>query len=200
MLGGAAGPLGGDQLRYEIDIVDGADLRMKTVAASVVLAGTAPSSTAIDATVGSGAHLDWFAQPLVSTARSRHSQSVTLRLADDASLRWREDIVWGRSEEPGGRLSAGIRVVRDGTALLHQDLELGGSAPGWAGLGGLASARVVATELLVGLDVEVEPEPIVDVDGAAVACELADGVWLLQSVGISHRRTADRLVALRRER
>ena len=33
--------------------------------------------------------------------------------------------------------------------------------------------------------------------GSAVACELADDVWLLQSVRVSHRRTADRLAQLR---
>lgn len=198
LVGGAAGPLGGDRLRCEIDVAADAAVRVRTVAASVVLAGAEPSSTEIAANVGPGAALDWGAQPLVSTERSRHRQHVRVELAEGATLRWRDDLVWGRSGEPGGWLATRLRIERDGRPLMHQDLEIGDDTTGWAGSGGLAGARSIATEVLAGVGVEPEAEPIVDDDGAAIACELADDVWLLQSAGNSHRRTAERLSLLLR--
>lgn len=200
LVGGAAGPLGGDRLRCELELGADSVVHVRTVAASVVLAGAEPSSAEIVACVGPNAELDWRAQPLVSTARSRHRQAVRIDLAAGAKLRWREDIVWGRSEEPGGLLSTGLRIERAGHAVLHQDLEMGDERAAWAGPGGLAGARSIATEVLIGLDVDPETQPVVDDDGAAIACELAPDAWLLQSVGRSHRRTAERLSQLRRGR
>lgn len=76
---------------------------------------------------------------------------------------------------------------------------MGEADTNWAGPGGLDGARSIATEVIVGHDdVVLSGDVVADGDGWAVACELADHAWLLQSIGRSHRRTADRLDELRR--
>ena len=150
LVGGAAGPLGGDRLAYRVDVGAGATLTVRSVAASMVLPGTEDSELDVTVEVGEGAHLDWDPQPVISVVASCHRQRTLIRLASTATLRWSEALVLGRSGEAPGSLTSVLRVERSGAVLHHTELRVGPDAPGWDGPAGLAGARAVVTEVSVG--------------------------------------------------
>jgi urease accessory protein len=154
LVGGAAGPLGGDRLRVEIDIGPGADLTVRSAAATVALPGAAVSRTDVVVTVAAGGRLRWLPEPLVAAAGCRHEVVTTVDLAPDARLVWREELVCGRhGEEPGDMtLRAAFRI--DGRPLYRHELSVGPRAPGWAGGAVLGGARAYGSLLLVN-----EPPP-----------------------------------------
>jgi urease accessory protein len=149
LVGGAAGPLGGDELHLSIEVGPGARLRVRTVAATIALPGRdgAPSSTHVDASVAG--RLDWLPEPLIAAAGCRHRVLSTVDLTDGASLRWRDELVCGRHGEPGGDTTVGTRVTRAGRPLLHHELSVGPHAPGWDGPAVLGGARVTGSLIVV---------------------------------------------------
>ncbi len=150
LVGGAAGPLGGDELDLEIHLRAGAQLRVRSAAATVVLPGADPSDLQVRATVAAGADLHWAPEPTVSVRGSRHRQRVEVSLACGATAHWTETLVLGRTKEAGGRIDATLRVTRDGRPIIHQQLGCGERFPGWDGPAGLGGHRVVYTVASVG--------------------------------------------------
>jgi urease accessory protein len=184
--GGAAGPLGGDRLRLDVEVRAGARLTVRSAAATIVLPGGTPSELAVSVRVEEGAHLDWMPEPLVSVAGSHHVQRIDIALAQDATMRWHERFVLGRTGEPPGRLDGTIRVERGGVALLHQQLRLGDrdDRESWMSAAVVGDARAVVSEVRVG---ERAPDaPIVrrGDDGFGRSACLAVGVdaTLLQAI------------------
>jgi urease accessory protein len=179
LVGGAAGPLGGDDLLVEIEVGPGAHLRLHTVAATIVLSGSSGRSrTRVRARVAEGGRLDWLPEPLVATAGCDHVAAAEVELAADAVLTWRDELICGRTgEEPGDLVQATV-VRRTGRPLSHQELRVGPSAPGWAGPSGLGGHRAVGSLLLVGLDPTSGPPAV---DGARAALLRLAGPAVLAS-------------------
>ena len=150
LVGGAAGPLGGDRLRYEIEVAAGASLCIRSAAASMVLPGTVPSELTVSVTVGDGGFLDWSPEPSISVVGSRHVQRVDIDLCGGATLSWREGLVLGRTGEGPGAWSSSLRVRHRGDLLSHTQLDAGPDAPGWAGPASLGGAGAIASQLIVG--------------------------------------------------
>ncbi|HAI64799.1 MAG TPA: urease accessory protein, partial [Acidimicrobiaceae bacterium] len=65
LVGGSAGPLGGDRLRLDVTVRRNACLRLRSAAASVVLPGPTASSLRLAITIEPGGHLDWRPEPAV---------------------------------------------------------------------------------------------------------------------------------------
>ncbi len=67
LVGGAAGPLRGDELRLDIEVGPGARLELLSVAAQLALPGRpAPASRlTVTATVAAGGSLRWLPEPLI---------------------------------------------------------------------------------------------------------------------------------------
>lgn len=151
LVGGAAGPLGGDRLRLSIEVGPGATLCLRTVAASVVLPGADGTESQLEilARVAPGGRLSWLPEPLIAAAGCRHLATTTVDVAEGGWLCWREELVCGRyGERPGDvRLSTTVRYA--GRALYRQDLAVGPAAPGWAGPAVLGSARAGGSVLVV---------------------------------------------------
>lgn len=152
LVASAGGPLGGDDVRLDITVAVGATLTVRTTAAQVVLPGPRPgsSTTTVTARVDGGAGLRWLPEPMVLATACDHRATVTVRLASTASLVWREEVVLGRSAEPGGSLLQRLQVDRDGQPLLRNELALGPAWPGAEGPAGTGGARVVGTVVVVG--------------------------------------------------
>lgn len=151
LVGGAAGPLGGDDLTVDIVVGPGAALRIRSVAASIALPDRtgSPSHTLVRATVAAGGHLDWLPEPLIAAARCRHEALTRITLDEGASLRWRDELVCGRHGEDPGDASV-ITVVRyAGRPLLHHQVAVGPSSPGWTGAAVLGGARATGTLVVV---------------------------------------------------
>ncbi len=149
MVGGAAGPLGGDCLSLAVKIGDGASVVVRSVAAMLAqpspLGGASLLTTTAD--VAAGAHVDWWPEPLISVLGSDHTSATIVRCAADAYVRWVDEIVLGRSNEPGGRLTIRQRIEVEGRPLLHHDVVFD---PAESPLGRHGPFRVIATAVSIG--------------------------------------------------
>lgn len=132
LVGTAAGPLGGDSVTVTVTVEAGAQLRLRSAAASVVLpsATGCPSGTTVALDVAGA--LDLGLEPTVVTARATHLATTTARLGPAGRLRLIERVVLGRAGEGPGRWTGTVRAERDGRPLLHTTQELGPGGAGWA--------------------------------------------------------------------
>jgi urease accessory protein len=131
MVGSAGGPLGGDDLELMVEVCDGAALAIGSVAASVALAGGAPSRLVVRVTVGSGASLVWAPEPTVVTAGADHRIDVLVEVAAGAYFWWRDELVLGRAGERPGRCTVHQHADLDREPWARHELTIG--APGWDG-------------------------------------------------------------------
>ncbi|GAA3261482.1 urease accessory protein UreD [Dactylosporangium siamense] len=192
-VGGAAAPLGGDDLTMEIEVGPGAELTIRTVAASIALPnrfGDA-SRLSVSVSVAEGGRLLWLPEPLIAAARCRHTTVSTVDLDRDAELVWREELVCGRhGEDPGDvRLTTVLR--RDGRALYRSDVAVGPHARGWDGPAGFGGARVHATVFRTGETATTSSTP------TSAVMALAAGGTVATVLGrdlIETRRITDALV------
>lgn len=175
LVGGAGGPLAGDDLGLDISVGAGAHLVVRSVAATVALPGhgAGPSTFAVRARVGPAAALSFLPEPTVVARGARHRMITEITLAADASLRYREEILLGRFGEPGGDLETSLHVDVDQASrrrpLLRQELRLGPDVPGVAGPAVLAGARAVGSVLVAGPLPGLEPVTGSGSVGAGVA-------------------------------
>lgn len=179
LLGTAAGPMGGDDLGMSVHVHDRTRVTVRSVAATVVLPGDGrPSRHDLDLSVGAGAQLHWMPEPMVVAAGSRHRTTTTVRLAHDASLVLTEQVVLGRSGEPGGALSSTMRIERAGEVVLHHGLDTtqrwsspsvagGARATGLVTLVGAPARRVAASAARAGVAVQRLHEDVVVVVAVA---------------------------------
>jgi urease accessory protein len=151
LVGGAAGPIGGDRLRLEIEVGVGAALCLRTVAASIALPGVNGGESRFDvvARVARGGRLSWLPEPLIAAADCRHLAVVTVDVAEGGWLCWRDEVVCGRHGERPGDVRTRTTVRYAGRTLYRQDLTIGPAAPGWDGPAVLGSTRASGSVLVV---------------------------------------------------
>jgi urease accessory protein len=151
LVGGAAGPLGGDDLGLDVEVGPGARLTVRSVAASLALPGPkgGASRLHVRAVVAAGGALRWHPEPLIAASGCDHDAVTEVHVADGGALAWRDDVVCGRhGEAPGDvRLTTTIRYAD--RPLHRHDLALGPAAPGWSGPAVLGGARAVGTLVVV---------------------------------------------------
>ncbi|GGO66291.1 urease accessory protein UreD [Nonomuraea cavernae] len=169
----AAGPLGGDRLRLDLDVAPGTSLDVGSVASTLVLPGEGESHLLITARVGAGASLRFAPEPTVLAAGCAHRLTVRLALAADARVLWREEIVFGRYGERPGRCHARFDATSDGRPLLRQEHVVGDPALDTSSAI-YGTARCVGTTLVTPL---VTPGP------ACREAVVGDGVAVLPLAG-----------------
>jgi urease accessory protein len=143
LVGGAAGPLRGDDLRLDLEVGPGAELEVRSVAASLALPGrpgAPPSRLEVRAAVASGAVLRWLPEPLIAAAGCDHRAVTHVEVADGGRLLWRDDLVCGRHGEPSGDVGMRTTIRYAGATLYRHDLAVGPGAPGWSGAAVLGGA------------------------------------------------------------
>lgn len=200
LVGGAGGPLGGDDLALDITVGAGARLTVRTAAASMALPGPGPSEVRVRATVAAGGELRWLPEPVVAVKGCAHHMEATVELENGAVLVWREEIVLGRHGETGGSVLTRASVDLAGQPLLRHELALGPRYPPAAGPAVIAGARAVGSLVLAGREVTV---PAVTLGPTAAVLPLAGaGVQIvaLAPGAVELRRLLDagrqRIVAL----
>ena len=212
LVGGAAGPLPGDELSLEVVVGPGATLVVGATGATVAHPGPdpeAPASTlAVRIDVAAGASLVWLGEPLIAAAGCRHTTVTEVTLAADARLLLRELLVPGRTAEAPGDAASELWVHRAGLPVLAQRVAVGPASPGWAGAAVLAGARCAGSLVVVGPEVPdrtvVLSEP--PLDGPGARCALvplaAGGAALATALGPAPLvgRLLDRAAALARGR
>jgi urease accessory protein len=191
IVGGAGGPLGGDRLELNVEVLAGARLTVRSVAATMAMPG--PRGERSRSTVGikveDGGRLDWAPEPLLSVAGSDHETLVEIDLAPRAAFRWIERVVLGRSGEPGGILVMRHRLRVGGRTLLDQDVRMGTAA--MSGPGGNGPWRVVTTALHTTPDGRVEPRTGVEADCRWGVMPLDDRICLALTLAGSARLCPD---------
>jgi len=153
LVGGAAGPLRGDELRLELAVGPGAELEVRSVAAQLALPGRAgrPASRYdIRVTVAAGGRLRWLPEPLIAAAGCDHLTVTHVVVAEGGSLLWRDDLVCGRHREESGDVRTETTVRYAGRTLYRHDLAVGPRAPGWSGAAVLGSGRALGTLIAAG--------------------------------------------------
>ncbi len=151
LVGGAAGPLGGDDLALDIEVGPGAELEVRTAAASIALPGVykTRSRLVIDAHVSDGGYLRWLPEPSVASAGCNHFVEVRLALDGAVRVLWRDELIGGRHGEQPGRWRTRLSVDRDGSPVLRHGIHIGEYAPGWAGPAVADGARAIGSLLIV---------------------------------------------------
>ena len=160
LVGGAAGPLGGDDLRLEIEVEAGAELTVRSVAAQIALPGrpgTPPSRLEVHARVGPGATLRWLPEPLIAAAGCDHRAITHVEVAAGGRLLWRDDLAFGRHGEPSGSLRTRALFRYAGRTVYRHDLAVGPDAPGWAAPAVLDQAHAFGTLLALPGAAELPP-------------------------------------------
>jgi urease accessory protein len=172
VVGGAAGPIGGDELALRISVGAGAFLRVRTAAASIALPGPEglESVLRVTADVAAGARLEYLPEPVVVSAGARHATIIRVTLAEGASLLLRDELLLGRHGETGGAARSVLNVDYAGRPLLRQSLEVSGADAVTMGPALLAGHRAVGTALWVDPAAGETQEP-----GAAAVAESATG-------------------------
>jgi urease accessory protein len=161
LVGAAAGPLAGDELRLDLRVGPGVRLVVRSVAATLAMPGhgPGPSTMEIDAEVAPGGALDVLTEPTVAVRGCRHRMAGRAVVAAGGWLRWREEVLLGRFREQPGTLETDLRVDVRGPGglirpLLRQQLPLGPGVPGLAGAAVAGSARAVGSLLIASPDRE----------------------------------------------
>jgi urease accessory protein len=155
VVGAMSAPLGGDRLRIEVDVRDGARLTVDSAAATIALPGrtTEPAHYDVRLRVGADSVLRWLPEPVVSAGGSHLVMHTRVELAAGARLVLRDEQVLGRHGEQPGTLVSRLTVYVAGRPLLDQELAFGSGAPGgWDG------AAVLGGHRSVGQLVFVSPE------------------------------------------
>jgi urease accessory protein len=188
MVGSAGGPLGGDDVELRIDVGPGAALAVGSVAASVALAGSAPSATKIRVIVEPGGRLVWTPEPLIVTGRANHRVEVVIDAAADAHVWWRDELVLGRSGERPGRCTVALATELGGVPWLRHELAVG--APGWDGAAVVGAYRIVGSVLTTDDTVDA-PADLPAGEAAKLQLEAGGSLTLAMA---PDRRTLDRLL------
>ena len=197
VVGGAAGPIGGDELSLRITVGAEAFLRVRTAAASIALPGPdgLESVLRVTAEVEDGGRLEYLPEPVVVSAGARHATIIMVTLAEGASLLLRDELLLGRDGEDGGAARSVLRVDYAGRPLLRQALEVSGADPVCLGPAVLAGHRAVGNLLRVDPVTDHDPGPHV-VPVARADLELA--VMPLAGPGLLITALAHDAVTLRR--
>jgi urease accessory protein len=152
LVGGAAGPIGGDTLRLRIAVGPGASLRVRTAAASIALPGPdrLESELRVTIDVAAGARLEYLPEPVVISAGARHATIIRATVAEGGSLLLRDEVLLGRHGEAGGACRTELQVSYAGRPLLRQSLEISGLDQTDLGPAVLSGHRAVGALLHVG--------------------------------------------------
>lgn len=189
LVGGAAGPLGGDDLRLDVDIGAGSVVSIRSVAAQLAQPDphNRPSVATIEARIAADARVDWLPEPLISVTGSNHRMVSLLRIETGATVRWTDTLVLGRTGEPPGRIASRLRVELGGVPVLDHDLLAGlllarchGERDPLGGPGANGRARILTSTFVCGPDAPAEAAAQVAADGTrAATLPLCPGAALL---------------------
>jgi urease accessory protein len=202
LVGTAAGPLAGDDLQLSLHLGTGARATLVAAGASIAQGGDNPLSggdvplpgrLSVSAVLGPGSRLEADPGAVVVCSGAGVDISVSIELADDASVQWREVVVLGRTGEAAGAATLRWDVQRGDRPLLRQFVDL--RDPRWAAWPGLiAGARVIASELISGPAVQARTEVR---SPTCVAAVLDAQSMLLTVLGDDAAQVSAELTALR---
>ncbi|MEU0498950.1 urease accessory protein UreD [Mycobacterium sp. NPDC006124] len=163
LVSAAATPLGGDTISIRVVVEAGAVLRVRSAAATMAMPGTVTMESRATWDLEVYGHLDVDPQPTIVAGAARHVTSTRLTVGQGGTVRLRERVQIGRSQERHGFWSGSMRADADTTPVLRHRVELGAAAVADDELG---APRACVSELRY---------PQADFDGAGTMLTLAAG-------------------------
>lgn len=156
IVAGAAGPLGGDHLRLDVEVKAGASLIVRAVAATLVLPGPhgLESRSEVNIKVASRGTLVWLPGKQILAERCYHEALTRIDLEDGARLFAREELVLGRHGETPGAVRQRLRLTYDGVASHDQELAVGEGAIGWDSSAVTGGRRALGSVLIMDPETE----------------------------------------------
>lgn len=150
LVGGAAGPLGGDDLALEMEVGCGASLVVRSATASLARRGISQraSGFSVNVYLAPDASLCWMLEPAVACAGCNHHVEVRVEMDAGAGLYWKEELVLGRYGEGPGVWTSGLSVDYGGKPLVRHMLPVG--IPGWDGPAVIGDGGSVGSILVAG--------------------------------------------------
>ncbi|MFF4790504.1 urease accessory protein UreD [Streptomyces sp. NPDC001276] len=150
----AAGPIGGDHLRLDVEVAAGAALVVRSVAATLVLPGPhgRPSRSETHLRVAPAGTLVWLPEPVIAAGRCDHHATTRIELEPGARLLAREELLLGRHGETPGTVHQRLRVTLAGRPLHDQEFAVGRDIPGWHGPAVTGGHRALGTLLVITPD------------------------------------------------
>jgi len=151
LVGGAAGPLAGDDLRLSVEVERGAHVHLGATGATIAQgrAFAEPGRLHTHVRVAESGSMIATPPPLVACGGSNTEIVLEIALEADAAIDWSELLVLGRSGESAGGVLLRWHVSVGGRPLLRQSIDLRDQAMlAWPGM--IRRQRVVATRLFVG--------------------------------------------------
>lgn len=157
----AAGPIGGDHLRLDVEVAAGAALVVRSVAATLVLPGPhgRPSRTETHLRVAPAGTLVWLPEPVIAAGRCDHHATTRIALEPGARLLAREELLLGRHGETPGTVHQRLRVTLAGRPLHDQEFAVGPDVPGWHGPAVTGGHRALGTLLVIAPDSPPDTRP-----------------------------------------
>lgn len=151
LVGGAAGPVGGDDLRLSIDVESGAALVLRNVAATLVLPGPHNEQSRIETSVrvAAGGVFVWLPRPVIAARSCDHLAITRVTLEPGARLLLREELLLGRHGEQPGAIRQRLRVRLGNRPLHDQELAVGPGTGGWKGSAVTGGRRAIGSVLVV---------------------------------------------------
>ena len=125
LISAAATPLGGDTIRVRVVVERGAVLRIRSAAATMVMPGTATMESRSHWDLEVHGRLDLDPQPTIVAGAARHATATRITVSGEGSLRLRERVQIGRSQERQGFWTGSLHADVEGRPLLRHRVELG---------------------------------------------------------------------------
>jgi urease accessory protein len=163
LVSAAATPLGGDTIRVRVVVEPGAVLRLRSAAATMAMPGTVTMESRATWDLEVAGHLDLDPQPTIVAGQARHVTSTRLTVSGAGTVRLRERVQIGRSNESEGFWSGSVHADVDGRPLIRHRVELGSGSATHDALG---TPMACVSELRY---------PETDFDTAGTLLELAAG-------------------------
>ncbi|MCB1493143.1 MAG: urease accessory protein UreD [Rhodobiaceae bacterium] len=175
----AGGLTGGDRLSFAVEAGAGTRVTAVTQASEKVyraLGGVAEIATTL--TVGDGARLDWLPQDTILFDRSALSRTLTVDMAENASLVALESVIFGRAAMAeavaSGQFRESWRIRRGGRLVFADETRIGGPVADILARAAVSGGRrAVATVVAVRPDAEALIDPV----RAALPEEAGASAW-----------------------
>ena len=160
----AAGPLSGDEFSFSLHVADGAQVRVRSVAAMLVQPGPSGDWSHFNTTIqlGENSSLDWCTEPLISVQGSRHRSLTKVDAHSTSRMYLSESLLLGRSNELSGDITLRQRIEVDGLSVLDHETQHGTSA--LLGLGAHGPWRHMRSAVSLGEQAAIEPESEVSLE------------------------------------
>lgn len=171
LVGGAAGPLGGDHARLRIEVGPGARLNVHSTAATVALPGCRGQASAlqIDVALAEEAELEWLTEPTILARGCHHRIHARLDTHETALAIWREELILGRHGERPGSASSRMDCTVGGRPVYRNEQIVGQESPGWDGPAVFGDAKAAGNLLVVDPKMATSPvRPAILGDTAAI--------------------------------